>query len=62
MADIEADAGAGMGLFEDIHESHSPAAFALALRDAATAQHGAVGMAWLREVVENRAGLSEALS
>jgi uncharacterized protein (DUF927 family) len=62
MADIEADAGAGKGLFEDIHESPSPAAFALALRDAATTQHGAVGMAWLREVVENCAGLSEALS
>jgi uncharacterized protein (DUF927 family) len=61
MADIDADAGAGLGLFENIHESPSPSAFALALRDAAAAQHGVVGMAWLRAVVENRAGLSEVL-
>lgn len=34
LADIEADAGAGMGAFEVLHEHESPAALALALKDA----------------------------
>ncbi|GHU34833.1 hypothetical protein AGMMS50256_29050 [Betaproteobacteria bacterium] len=62
MVDIEADAGAGLGLFENIHESPTPAAFALALTDAATGRHGTVGMAWLRLIVENRAGIAKEIN
>jgi uncharacterized protein (DUF927 family) len=37
LADIEADAGAGMGAFEALHDQPSPAAFALAVKDARAA-------------------------
>ena len=33
LADIEADAGAGMGAFENIHNQPTPNAFALAIND-----------------------------
>lgn len=58
LADIEADAGAGMGAFENIHQSETPAAFALALKDAASAHHGAAGMEWLRCIVQDRADIA----
>lgn len=54
LADFDADAGAGMGAFEDLHGQPSPATLALALKDAAAKQHGAVGLAWLRAVVADR--------
>lgn len=54
LADFDADAGAGMGAFEDLHGQASPATLALALKDAAAKQHGAVGLAWLRAVVADR--------
>jgi uncharacterized protein (DUF927 family) len=62
LADIPIDAGRGMGAFENIHDAETPAAFALHLKEAATANHGTAGMAWLREVVESRAGLSQAIA
>lgn len=58
LADIEADAGAGMGAFEHIHQSETPAAFALALKDAASAHHGAAGVEWLRCIVQDRAAIA----
>lgn len=61
LADIEADAGAGMGSFEDIHHQPTPAAFAEALKRAATASHGAVGMVFLQAVVALRSGLPKEL-
>lgn len=54
LADIEADAGAGMGMFENLHGHETPAQFALALKEAAANSHGAVGMVWLRHVVQDR--------
>lgn len=54
LADVEADAGAGMGAFEQLHGQPSPAAFALAVRDAAAQHYGAAGVAWLRWLVANR--------
>jgi uncharacterized protein (DUF927 family) len=54
MADISADAGAGMGLFETIHECATPDIFAKALSDAAQKNHGAVGLEWLRYLVAGR--------
>lgn len=54
LADIEADAGAGMGLFENIHNQISPAAMAITLKESTSQYYGAVGMAWLERIVANR--------
>ncbi len=59
LADIEADAGAGMGVFEALHDQPSPAALALAVKDAAIRYHGAAGLAWLRCIVADRARLAD---
>lgn len=61
LADIEADAGAGMGAFETIHGHATPAEMALAIKDAATKYHGAVGIEWLRRIVEDRGKLADFL-
>ncbi len=54
LADIEADAGANMGLFETLHEQPTPAKLALVLKEAASQSYGAVGMEWLRKIVSHR--------
>lgn len=54
LADIEADAGVGMGLFETIHNQLSPATMALSLKKYTGRYYGSVGMAWLQQVVTNR--------
>jgi len=59
LADLDADAGAGMGAFEALHDQPTAAALALALKDAATRYHGAVGLAWLRCIVPDRAELAD---
>ena len=59
LADIEADASAGMGAFEALNGCPTPAALALAVKDAATRYHGAAGVAWLRAVVKDRDKLAE---
>ncbi|SFV15501.1 DUF927 domain-containing protein [Pseudoduganella namucuonensis] len=59
LADIDADAGAGMGAFETLYDQPSPAALALAVKDAAIRCHGAVGVAWLRCIVADRATLAD---
>lgn len=59
LADIEADAGAGMGAFEVLHDQPSPAALALAVKDAAIRNHGAVGVTWLRCIVADRSKLAD---
>lgn len=62
LADIEADAGAGMGLFETIHNQISPAAMALTLKESTSQYYGAVGMAWLEKIVANRQTILPAIS
>lgn len=62
LADIEADAGVGMGAFETLHDQPTPAALALAVKDAATRYHGAVGLAWLRYIVADRPKLAEVIA
>lgn len=47
MVDVPADAGAGMGAFEDIHQQASAAAFATHLTREAAACHGAPGVAFI---------------
>ncbi len=59
LADIDADAGAGMGAFEILHDCETPSALALSLKDAATKYHGAVGLAWLRCIVGGRQKLPD---
>jgi uncharacterized protein (DUF927 family)/phage/plasmid primase-like uncharacterized protein len=54
LADIEADAGAGLGAFETLNGCASLAALSLAVKDAATRHHGAAGVAWLRAIVNDR--------
>lgn len=54
LADIEADAGAGMGIFETIHNQISPAAMALSLKESTNQFYGTVGMAWLQNIVASR--------
>jgi uncharacterized protein (DUF927 family)/phage/plasmid primase-like uncharacterized protein len=59
LADIDADAGAGMGAFEELHDQPSPAALALAVKDAAIRNHGTAGIAWLRCIVKDRPTLPD---
>jgi uncharacterized protein (DUF927 family) len=61
LADIEANAGAGLGVFEVLHGQPSGAALSLAMKDAAQQQHGAVGVEWLRSVVRDRLKLVDDL-
>jgi len=62
MAEIDAEAGAGMGALEDLHGFDSPAALVVALRDAASMYYGAVGAEWLRLIVDDRPKLPAVLS
>jgi len=62
LADFDADANAGMGAFEKLHGHPSPAALALAIKDAAAQAHGAVGVAWLRHIVQDRVELVDFIS
>ena len=62
LADIPADAGAGMGCFENIYDMPTPAAFAMTLKERALKSHGAVGLKWLEYVVQNRINLAEQIS
>lgn len=62
LADIEADAGSGMGLFETIHNQISPAAMAITLKESTSQYYGAVGMAWLELIVANRQTIIPAIS
>jgi uncharacterized protein (DUF927 family) len=62
LADVPADAGAGMGLFEQLHGHATPAALAQAVKGAAGLHYGAAGLAFLRDVVRDRAGLTAQLA
>lgn len=59
LADFDADASAGMGAFEQLHGHATPAALALGVKDAAARSHGAVGLAWLRHIVQDRTRLAD---
>lgn len=62
LADIEADAGASMGVFEKLHALQSPAAAASAIKAASNSYYGAVGIAWLQNLADNRDELATFLS
>jgi putative DNA primase/helicase len=59
MADIPADAGKGMGAFENVHDHEGGAAFSRHLVAQASACHGAAGRAWLHWLTDNAEGLRE---
>ncbi|SCY58164.1 protein of unknown function [Legionella israelensis DSM 19235] len=54
LADIEADAGCGMGIFETIHDQLSPVSMALSLKQFTSQYYGAIGIEWLNQVVTHR--------
>jgi uncharacterized protein (DUF927 family) len=54
MAEIEADAGKGMGLIEELHEFEAPAQLVLAFHDATKAHHGAVGTEFLARLTDDQ--------
>lgn len=53
LADVPADAGAGRGIFEELHDLEHGAAFAQYLTKASEAQHGTAGRAFLEWAVAN---------
>ena len=56
--DIPADAGAGMGVFEDIHGFKRPWEFADALRSAAQRHYGHASREFLRQIVKDVPGIA----
>ncbi len=59
MADIPADAGAGLGTFENLHDFSGGAAFSSYLTREAQACHGAPGRAFLEWACSNADGLAK---
>jgi uncharacterized protein (DUF927 family) len=51
IVDVSADAGAGMGMFENLHGFESAEAMARHLREAAQRHYGVAGRAYLKEIV-----------
>ncbi|NCC04981.1 MAG: DUF927 domain-containing protein [Proteobacteria bacterium] len=52
--DIPADAGAGMGAWEDLHGYETPGQFSDAVKAACTENYGLLGRAFIRELVRRR--------
>jgi uncharacterized protein (DUF927 family) len=61
LLNIEADAGAGLGLFEDIHGTDSPDLFARQLKQAAARYYGTALREYLAFVAANRASVGSTL-
>jgi uncharacterized protein (DUF927 family) len=55
LVDLPADAGAGLGLFEELHEAASAAEFTQALRDATARFYGTPAVAFLRYLTDRLA-------
>ena len=54
LVDVPADAGAGLGLFEDLHGHTSPQVFADALKSAAATNYGHAARAFISKLQEQR--------
>ena len=54
MIELPADAGAGLGLFQDLHGSADPDAFARRLRDASERHRGHAAPLFLEHLVADR--------
>jgi len=59
LAEVPADAGAGLGLFETLHDAPNAAAFAIRLKDATSRQFGHVGPAFVERLLAMRESWSE---
>lgn len=61
LVNMPADAGAGMGVFQQLHGHGSPAELAEAIKAGAMAHHGAAARAFLRRLAEDRASDDQAV-
>jgi uncharacterized protein (DUF927 family) len=61
MAEIPADAGAGLGVFENLHGHANGAVFAVALKDAAAAHYGHPLLSFVNALLKDRAGITAAI-
>jgi uncharacterized protein (DUF927 family) len=61
LLNIEADAGAGLGIFEKVHGAESPDAFARQLKDAARRFYGSPLRKFLEFLTRNRAAAANAI-
>ncbi|QLQ33937.1 MAG: DUF927 domain-containing protein [Candidatus Thiothrix singaporensis] len=61
VTDISADAGAGMGIFEELHGFDKPAALADHLRYATAKYYGTAGAVWLEHITQNHRQLWDTL-
>lgn len=61
LLNIDADAGAGLGLFEELHGADSPDAFSRQLRDAAKSVYGTPLRAYLNLLANDQASVLAAL-
>lgn len=59
--DLRADAGQGLGLFEDIHQAHDAASFAQELKAAAGRNYGHAARAFLRGIAGDLPGFRDRL-
>lgn len=60
--DLRADAGAGLGLFEDLHGAVNAASFAQALKAAASKVYGAPARVFLRPVTTDLPGIRQGVA
>ena len=61
VVDIPADAGAGLGLFEDLHGAPNGHAFAAQLKAACASFYGTAARAFIEKLTENRTATSESV-
>lgn len=54
LADIEAYAGADMGIFEELNGFQSAASLASSIKEVTSKYHGTIGKEWLKQLVANR--------
>jgi uncharacterized protein (DUF927 family) len=62
VVDLRADAGAGFGIFENLHDAPDPASFAQSVKAAAGRAYGAAARAYLRHVAADLAQVRDAVS
>lgn len=61
MIDLPADAGAGLGIFDTLHEFESGGSLAQHLARATESTYGTAGRAWLEHLTDNTEGLGRTL-
>lgn len=61
LIDVPANAGAGMGIFENLHGHGSPRAFADIIKQAAATHYGHAARAFIGKIQEDREGIKNAL-